>query len=219
MAPYRLIDRLCVRVAVSLACTLLASGAAAECRPPADPAQAQYIVGYGSLMQAQSRGQTSPSAGPARPIQLQGYRRGWFSPGRGPGFGATYLGVIPDREASLNAVIYEVDAAELTALAGQAWIYVVPPDRIGAASADRPIVQSYVDVFLSGCFEQEERFSLAGFARECVATTRAWSAHWINDRLYPRRAFVFQPRARQIDQLLAFELPQYFTRIRLEGAR
>jgi hypothetical protein len=41
----------------------------------------------------------------------------------------------------------------------------------------------------------------------------------VNDRVYPRRPFVFQPRARQIDELLERELPRYFRQIRLEPGR
>ena len=230
-----------------LAAAIAAATARADCRPASDPARAQYIVGYGSLMQDESRKRTSPNAGPARPVEVTGFRRGWFARGRGPGFGTTFLGVVRERDARLNAVIYGVDAAELAATdrreasycrvllaaaevlaldaddrapaAAQIWIYASPPGAAAAPSRDYPIVQSYVDIFVSGCLEQEERFALAGFARRCLATTAGWSANWVNDRIYPRRPFVFQPRARQIDELLSQELPRQFARIRLEGAR
>lgn len=224
-----------------------AVAAAADCRPAADPAQAQYIVGYGSLMQEESRRRTSPDAGTVHAVEVKGFRRGWFARGRGPGPGTTFLGVVEDRESRLNAVMYGVDATELAATdrreasycrlavpaadvlvldaadrsapAAQRWIYVSPPAAVAAASDDYPIVQSYVDLFVSGCLEQEERFSLAGFAAHCLATTSGWSRHWVNDRVYPRRPFVFQPRARQIDELLERELPRYFRQIRLEPGR
>ena len=99
---------------------------------------------------------------------------------------------------------------------GQAWIYVNGPDSIAPPSPRYPIVQSYVDIFVSGCLEQEERFALGGFARQCLATTAGWSEHWINDRLYPRRPFIHQPRAHQIDVLLSQQLPDHFARIRIE---
>ena len=100
--------------------------------------------------------------------------------------------------------------------AGQAWIYVNRPEGIAEPSARYPIVQSYVDIFLSGCLEQEQRFELSGFAQQCLATPRDWSEHWVNDRIYPRRPFIYQPRSRQIDSLLSQQLPQYFSRIRIE---
>ena len=204
----------------------------------------QYIVGYGSLMQDESRKRTSPQAGPAHPVEVAGYRRGWFAKADSVGYGTTYLGVTPDPNARVNAVIYNVETNELLATdrrevsycrksvalsaiktlgkgafqltGGQAWIYVNKPEGIATPSARFPIVQSYVDIFLSGCLEQEQRFELNGFAQQCLATTRNWSEHWVNDRIYPRRPFIYQPRSRQIDSLLAQQLPQYFSRIRIE---
>lgn len=220
--------------------------AEADCHPDPDEGQPQYIVGYGSLMQDESRKRTSPHAGPAHPVEVSGFRRGWFAKGDPVGFSTTYLGVAADPHGSVNAVLYAVDPSELVATdrrelsycrksvpmtaitalekgtfdvaAGQAWIYVNKRQAIATPSARYPIVQSYVDIFLSGCLEQEQRFALTGFAQQCVATTGNWSEHWINDRLYPRRPFIYQPRSRQIDALLSQNLPEYFSRIRIEGA-
>jgi len=196
-------------------------------------------------MQDESRKRTSPSADPSHPVEVSGYRRGWFARAQGAGFGATYLGVLPDRESHINAVIYRVDTTELAATdrrerlycrtgvaipdikpfergfspepGGQAWIYVSRPQSAAAPDSRYPIVQSYVDIFVSGCMEQEQRFGLTGFSQQCLATTADWSEHWVNDRIYPRRPFVFQPRARQIDDLLFQQLPRYFSRIRIEA--
>jgi hypothetical protein len=215
-----------------------------DCHPTPDAGQPQHVVGYGSLMQDESRKRTSPRAGPAHPVEVAGYRRGWFARGDPVGFSTTYLGVVADPQSRVNAVIYRIETDELAAtdrreasycrrgialaeirmleqgtfsLAdGQAWIYVSKPEAIATPSARYPIVQSYVDIFLSGCLEQEQRFALKGFAQQCVATTRDWSEHWVNDRLYPRRPFIFQPMARQIDALLSHYLPEYFSRIRIE---
>jgi hypothetical protein len=221
-----------------------AAQVASVCNGAPDASRPQFIVGYGSLMEDESRMRTSPNAGPAYPAEIKGYRRGWFARGEAVGFSTTYLGVLPDRESHLNGVIYRVDAAELVAtdkrersycrasvastdielLArgislppdGQTWIYVSKPESVAIPDSRYPIVQSYVDVFLSGCLEQEERFGLAGFSRQCISTTADWSDHWVNDRIYPRRAFVFQPRASQIDRLLITLLPRHFGRIRIE---
>lgn len=214
------------------------------CNAPPDSSRPQYIVGYGSLMQDESRKRTSPQAGPARPVEIRGYRRGWFARSQAVGFGAAYLGVLPHRESHLNAVIYEVDPAELlatdkrelsycratvgtldvTPLDGQIfpaanaqiWIYINRPESFATPNSRYPIVQSYVDIFVSGCLEQEQRFGLAEFAKQCLSTTADWSEHWVNDRIYPRRPFIFQPRAGQIDNLLSKQLRQYFSRIRIE---
>jgi hypothetical protein len=227
-----------------------ASGAqpavAADCHPAPDAGQPQYIIGYGSLMQDESRKRTSPQAGSAHPIELSGYRRGWFAKGDPVGFSTTYLGALPDPLSRLNAVIYRVEIGELAAtdrreasycrsnvpfssitalekqpseaLSGQAWIYVNSAAAIATPSARFPIVQSYVDIFVSGCLEQEQRFQLEGFARQCLATTQDWSEHWVNDRLYPRRPFIHQPKSRAIDLLLSQQLPALFSHIKIEGA-
>lgn len=220
---------------------------AVPCHAAPDPGRTQVVVGYGSLMEDASRQRTSPRAGTAHPVEIAGFRRGWFARGASVGFSTTYLGVIEDRQARLNAVAYSVDPAELAATdareasycrasvapgdltalergfsfpaGAQAWIYVGTPASAAPPDARFPIVQSYVDVFLSGCFEQEERHAIAGFAAECVATTTGWSEHWVNDRIFPRRPFIYQPRARQIDELLAARLAGLFPRIRIEGGR
>ena len=218
--------------------------AANACAPAPDGTQAQYVVGYGSLMQDSSRMRTAPHAGPARPVMVKGYQRGWFSRSQGHGLATTYLGVVADVTSSLNAVLYQIDAKELAAFDrrerdycrvavppsavkrlgggekpsdGQIWIYEVRPGEAAEADEEHPVAQSYVDIFLDGCIEQEERFHLSGFATQCVRTTYGWSTSWVNDRVYPRRPSAFQPRATQIDQLLADELPIYWSQIRLEG--
>ena len=214
------------------------------CSPQPDETQAQYVIGYGSLMQDSSRMRTAPHAGAARPVTVKGYQRGWFSRSQSHGLATTYLGVVADVTSSLNAVMYHVDAKELAAFdrrergycrvavppsavkrlvgekpsSGQLWIYEVRPGEAAEADDDHPVAQSYVDIFLDGCIEQEERYHLSGFATQCVRTTYGWSANWVNDRVYPRRPSAFQPRATQIDQLLADELPLYWSQIRLEGS-
>lgn len=54
---------------------------AEECHPEPDSAAPQYVIGYGSLMQEESRKRTSPNAGLAEPVEVAGFRRGWFSKG------------------------------------------------------------------------------------------------------------------------------------------
>ena len=215
------------------------------CNPAPDPARPQYVIGYGSLMQDASRERTAPHAGAAQPVSVSGYQRGWYTRSKGTSLGTTYLGVVPDVTSSLNAVMYQIDAGELastdkrerlycrvpvaaaavkllapgkTAIAkAQIWIYEIPPGEAAAVDEDHPIVQSYVDLFVAGCLEQEERFQLRDFSAQCVRTSYGWSAHWVNDRLYPRRPVAFQPRALQIDKLLADELPTYWSQVRVEG--
>jgi hypothetical protein len=218
----------------------------APCGATPNPARVQYLIGYGSLMEDGSRAQTAPHAGAAQPVIVSGYQRGWYARSKGAALGTTYLGVVPDVASSLNAVMYRVDAEELKAsdrrergycrmpvalsalkrlTAGekpdgkaQLWIYEIPPGEASMVDEDHPLAQSYVDLFLAGCLEQEERFHLREFAAGCLRTTYGWSAHWVNDRVYPRRPFAFQPRAAEIDKLLADEVPAYWSQVRVEGA-
>lgn len=216
----------------------------ADCYPAVDPARPQFLVGYGSLMQEQSRKRSMPTVDAAYPVRVQDFRRGWFAKGGGVGLETTYLGAVPQAGSRINAVAFPVTPADIAVVdkreyfycrvrvpaaaieslastpvsfAGDVWIYVNRAGSIAVARADFPLVQSYVDIFVSGCLEQQERFSLPGFAAECLSSTTDWSTEWVNDRLYPRRPFIHQPRAGDIDRLLHESLPDYFRRIRFES--
>ncbi|MEQ8344988.1 MAG: gamma-glutamylcyclotransferase family protein [Sneathiellaceae bacterium] len=214
-----------------------------DCHPEIDLQQPQYTLGYGSLMEDQSKRRTVANAGPNLPVRVTGYRRGWIDPGRGPGPQTTYLGIRPEQGASMNAALYllpdrqeiaHTDAREyvycrhlvprdrVTMLDGkplpdgQVWVYVTPAANLGAPSPETPIVQSYVDIFIHGCLEMEDRYQLPGFAAECITSTHGWSPHWVNDRIYPRRPFIYRPAASRIDRLLQAHLPAIFPQIRIE---
>lgn len=213
------------------------------CHPDPEPGKNQYIVGYGSLLEKASRQRTVPNAGAALPVRVQGLRRAWIAQGSPTGFSTTFLGVSVDARSRMNAVLFslpdesaisamdgresgycrvKISATQITALdkspiqAGERWIYVNKPQNTAPPSRTYPIVQSYVDVFLSGCLEVERAFQLEDFARECIVTTHGWSSHWVNDRIYPRRSFIYQPNAGAIDALLKRELPIRFRSIRIE---
>jgi hypothetical protein len=49
-----------------------------------------------------------------------------------------------------------------------------------------------------------------------VQTTDGWSKHWVNDRPMPRRPYIYQPRAWEIDQRLKQLLPEIFETIQIE---
>lgn len=197
-------------------------------------------------MEDESRHRTAPQSGEAYPVWVRGYRRGWFPAGPKVGFGASFLGIEKDKDRQFNAVIYEVfDSSQMAATdrressycreslsldtltflkpdlpqpQGQIWIYAPSNSEqaVSSPSPQFPIVQSYVDIFLSGCLEQAERFNLPDFPQQCIETTTGWSEHWVNDRLYPRRPFLYQPRAGQIDRWLDRLLPEYFRKIKIE---
>ena len=91
---------------------------------------------------------------------------------------------------------------------GDYWAYInnLEPDQIKLCmpSFQFPIVQSYVDICINGCLEVESKYpkTSAGFTDLFIATTDAWNRFWVNDRIYPRRPFIYRPSASQIDQAL-----------------
>lgn len=213
------------------------------CHPLVNPNQSQYLIAYGSLIETASKNSTDPRSGINKPVWVDHYQRGWFSKGLSDGFSTTYLGVIKNKHARFNGTIFNLpansfknyDAREkyycrvlvtphdihlLTGKKlplGQFWIYELKPDLLAPPSARYPIVESYVDIFLAGCFEIEEKYHLKNFAAACVNTTSDWSLNWVNDRIYPRRPSLYQPRALMIDKLLQQQIPQFFQQIKLES--
>ena len=98
-----------------------------------------------------------------------------------------------------------------------------PPERLdeqseGAGrgllppSAEYPILQTYVDVCLTGCLEHGEEF-----AREFIQTTFLWAPYWLNERELARRPWLHQKQNVKIDRLLKEHVPEYYERRRLES--
>ncbi len=239
------------RLAAALAALIALAGPAwaQSCYPDLDPDRAQFVIGYGSLMERESKLRSAPTAGLNHPVRVEGFQRAWNTRGSSIGFSTTYLGVERAETAEMVAVVYAVGGAAdiegtderessycrhrvpaetLTLLDGwslpeksEVWIYVNQPESAHPPSPRWPIVQSYVDIFLTGCLQLQRRLlpEIAAeleFPKSCIRSTRGWSPHWKNDRLMPRRAFIHQPNASDIDRLLAAELPDLFRRIEIE---
>lgn len=194
-------------------------------------AQGAYIFGYGSLIERASRTRTNPDAIGAWPARISGYQRGWFHQfAKHVGSSCTYLGAVENERATINGVIYKVGDFEKTKEReegytadpvkgkiemldgagpwdrGEVYIFVSNPDDISKTKEPTPvfpIVQSYVDICVNGCLEIEALYrSTPGFVQEFIKTTTGWNKYWVNDRLYPRRPFIYAPRASDIDQAL-----------------
>jgi hypothetical protein len=190
-----------------------------------------YIIGYGSLMERESRMITNPQAHRVEPVLVKGFQRVWGQ--NGGNYKTTFLTLIEKKDAKLNAIFYSVNIENLlktdqrersycrikvdeknldfygrkvNSKDANFWIYAATPDRLKKPSATHPIVQSYVDIFINGCLQTEEEFKLQGFAKDCVQLTSDWSEQWVNDRLHARRPFAIK-NAVKIDQLLS----QYFS--------
>lgn len=204
------------------------------CYPTVNNSSQNFIIGYGSLMETKSRTLTEPSANDAYPIKVKGFQRLWGV--NGGYYKTTFLTVIKKKDKWLNAVYYQanendilntdtrerdycrtkvnrndVEVLGLQSLpTGDFWIYTINPDKVTVPTSDYPIVQSYVDIFMSGCLEIQKRYQIPNFAEMCITTTDDWSSYWINDRIHPRRPLVEIPKAGEIDQLLYPHFPDYF---------
>lgn len=99
---------------------------------------------------------------------------------------------------------------------GQYWIYVTRPEDTEVPSWEYPIVQSYVDIFISGCLEIQAEHQLENYAQSCIQTTREWAHAWVNDRIHPRRPALYQPQASSIDRLLYQNIQNAFEAIKIE---
>ena len=190
---------------------------------------------------------TSPSALYASPVNVAGVQRGWFGRVSDVSLSTTYLGAVPNPDSNCNGVIFQVSQQQLAAFDdyeagynrekidqksvtmldgstsapdGDIWYYANTEKRY--ASAEFPIVQSYVDICLNGCLEIEATYPLARqarFAETFLKTCSDWSKYWVNDRVYPRRAFIYVPNASRIDGLIQGVLgEEVFSGIQIEPA-
>jgi hypothetical protein len=87
------------------------------------------------------------------------------------------------------------------------YIFVSNPDSISKTKEPTPkfpMVQSYVDICINGCLELESLYRAVkgSFTQEFIRTTTGWNANWVNDRIYPRRPFIYAPNATAIDKAL-----------------
>ena len=76
---------------------------------------ADYVFGYGSLLERASRTRTNPDAVSAWPARVTGYQRGWFHRfAEHVGFTCTFLGAVTAAGQTINGVIYKVEDIEST---------------------------------------------------------------------------------------------------------
>lgn len=207
--------------------------------PPLTKYTNNYTIGYGSLMETKSRERTIPNAKVVHPIEVCGFKRSWsYRPSGiyGKLYKVTALGVSPAKKTScFNAVFYPVSAAQLYKEdtreltyrrirvprnqlksytnhlpKGGYWIYALRDKQGKKPDHTYPLIQSYIDIFITGCLELEKKYKLPHFAEHCITSTHGWNtAYWINDREYPRRPFKVQPNATTIDLLLLKNFKNY----------
>jgi hypothetical protein len=191
-----------------------------------------FIFGYGSLINSNSRNATSSAPIPAIPARISGafgYRRCWNDRSQS-GFtalglcrtqsgelGATVNGVLypvqhddlakfDKREEGYNRVavpLDQIEAAGWQRLPEEGRIWIYVPAHMGKEpDASYPILQSYIDVVVEGGLEYGE-----DFAQEILETTYGWNHYWLNDRQLPRRPWVYDAKAAKVDELIKKTAP------------
>lgn len=185
---------------------------------------ANYIFGYGSLMNSSSRRLTGQT-GKAIPAVVNGLIRYWGK--IDTSLTASPL-VVDLGQGKVNGVLLEINATELAQFdtrekgyqrhlltAGQIecthaldhndqiWVYIKNEPEPPCHKA--PVLQTYIDTVLEGCLEISD-----SFARFFVEHTIGWHHPIENDRHQPRYinyAGVKSHRLQQIDQLLSSVVP------------
>ncbi|RTZ15243.1 gamma-glutamylcyclotransferase [Vibrio aquaticus] len=181
---------------------------------------ANYIFGYGSLMNSASRqltGQTSP----AIPAVAHGLKRYWgkvddsyiLSPlvvNKGEGLVNGVLLEVSEaglkefdvRERGYHRItiaINDIDSQFTLSPDDHIWVYV--KDDLEPPCTFSPIMQTYVDTVLAGCLEISEQF-----AKQFIEHTVGWHFPMENDRHQPKYgnlAGVTPEHHGQIDALIA----------------
>ncbi|MEA3371196.1 MAG: gamma-glutamylcyclotransferase family protein [Campylobacterota bacterium] len=202
-----------------------------------------FIIGYGSLLKKTSLNRTLPQVEAIEPIYLSDYLRSWNAVENiKPTLSSTFLGIEKSEGSRVSCIIFEVEDSLLSTLdkreflynrekvangdieftsnrfnikeGDSVWIYITKEPSY--PSSKYPIIQSYVDVCISGALEIEEEFHLDNFAVDFIKTTHHWSESWVNDRIFPRAPHIHQPDAYLIDILLSKNLNKFFTKITVE---
>ena len=197
-----------------------------------------YVVGYGSLMSQTSAERTVERILSRHPVVINGFVRTFDAHVEIFNLGIAFLSVSPHETERLNGVMMSLSKQDIEAMDGReksycrqsiphdsiqitdgyafsdpdskVWIYVLEnKDDSEVTTSKFKVVQSYVDVFLDGCLDINQEFDLSDFARDCVNLTKGWEKYPIvNDRIFPRRPWVYQPNALQIDRLLMEIAPE-----------
>ena len=187
------------------------------------------VLGYGSLMNSDSRSRHSGIPHDGVEVEVFGFERGWIT--RSEPELQTYVGAYHKTDGWLNAQLvptlldpalqkreqdYRFTPVTIDQLHFELaddlterlidWlklrdIWICESLKVEPSSADYPVHQSYIDTCLAGCLE------LGGEAavRRFIASTTGWQHHRVNDReapRYPRAAVVNPAYFAVIDQLL-----------------
>ena len=81
---------------------------------------------------------------------------------------------------------------------GKVFVYIPETSELAEPTEGYPILQTYVDVCLSGCIS----WGGEELMREFIATTSAWSVYYLNDPPMSRRPWLHRPHWQAIDTAL-----------------
>jgi len=124
------------------------------------------------------------------------------------------LNATDQRETGAQGVHYTKEwlaPGDVTVLAGAGSVnltcakirwYAMAQEDIKIPSAQFPVTQYYVDLFVGGALELEQEYNISDFALRSVMLTSAWSTHWINDRIVAYRPYEKNYLATQITRVL-----------------
>ncbi len=201
-----------------------------NCRPGINSKKTNYVVGYGSLMNKDSRKITVQSAEYAAPVLVKNFERIWASHGNKSK--ATFLLGIPNKGYVMNAIYYKSTSKEIASTdlreesycrikiqrkdliplgikslpEGEYWMYAKDFKDAEFPTSKFPILQTYADVFMAGCLQTQADFSLTEFGNLCFKTTYNWDlANWLYDRdnpQYDRYSKNTEKYSPQIDRII-----------------
>jgi len=198
-----------------------------------DVGDMDILLGYGSLMNADSRKRHSAIVHEGIPVTVKGYARGWVT--RAYHEQQTYVGAWPDNLARMNAQLvpvtfnpslqkrerdyrfepvclsqleFAVKAAsdEFLSWLESKKLWVCHSLEIKPSDGDFPVNASYVATCLQGCEEVQGQAGIETF----VTQTQHWP-DWINDDLdnplYPRAAATLSEQDKQAYRKVLQGLP------------
>lgn len=158
-------------------------------------AGAPLFFGYGSLVNLATHDYHDP-----RPARLRGWRRVWRQTRLRE---VAFLSVEPHAETVIDGIVARVPGADWEALdarehayvrrdvsravshdaaPGPTAVYQVAEGHIAPASANGPLILSYIDTVVQGFVQVHGEAGAARF----FATTTGWDAPVIDDRAAPR---------------------------------
>lgn len=210
------------------------AGRPALARVAASDLPTQFLIGYGSLIDAESRAGTAGARLEAAPVRVSadfGWRRVWNLLA-GSGFTALGLeaGGANAPAETINGVLFPVDAPTLAkfdrremgydrvAVPGglvqslswmrlpEAGTFFIYVPKPGARTARPDADHPIVQSYVDLVLAGSLAYG-EPFAREVVETTFGWDSFWLNDRPFARRPWTANPSAGIIDRLLATTPP------------